>query len=74
MLKQTVTDGPWLETRSEICSAGRYVNLSLGELLINLLELRVKLVMVCIRYIEALDRGLVPTLRVRTSSLLTQRE
>ena len=50
------------ETRSEICSEGRHVNLWLDELLVNLLELRAKLMLVCIRYTDALARGLAPTL------------
>lgn len=45
-----------------ICPARRQVYLSLGELLVNLLELRVKSILFCIRYIGVLDRGLAPTL------------
>ena len=30
-----VTNDPWFETRSEICSTGRQVNLHLEELIIN---------------------------------------
>ena len=47
-----------------MCSGGRQVNLRFNQLLINLLELRAKWMLVCIRYIEVLDRGLVPTLVV----------
>jgi len=34
----TVTGDPWFETRSAICSAGRWVNLHLDELRIRLQE------------------------------------
>ena len=37
-----VTDDPFFETRSEICSARRQDNLRLGGLLRSILELRVK--------------------------------
>jgi hypothetical protein len=44
--------------------AGRQVNLGLNEVLMNLLELRMKRMLVCVKYIGALDRDLVPTLVV----------
>jgi len=47
--------------------AGRQVNLRLDEVLINLLEIRMKRMLVCIKYTDAMDGGLVPTLGVDTS-------
>jgi len=43
----------------------------LDELFINLLELRAKGMLVCIKYIGAMDRGLVPTLGFLTSRVFT---
>jgi hypothetical protein len=51
--------------------AGRQVNLGLDEVIMNLLELRTKRMLVCIKHIGALDRGLVPTLRFLTLRVLT---
>ena len=51
--------------------AGIQVNLGLDEVLVNLLELRTKRMLVCIKYIGALDRGLVPTLGFLTLKVLT---
>jgi hypothetical protein len=48
--KRGVTDDPWLETRSEICSPSRQINLHLDELLTNLLENRKKRMLICVRY------------------------
>jgi hypothetical protein len=53
---------------------GRQVNLGLDEVLINLLELRMKRMLICIKYIDALDRGLVPMLGVDTSFVSIGRE
>lgn len=58
-----VTGDLWLETRSEIRSSYGKVNLCLDILLINLLKLRAKQMLLCLRYIGALDRSLVLTLR-----------
>ena len=62
-LEETVTCDSWLETRSQLFSAGRQANVLSDELLINLLELRAKWTLASIIYISTLDRGFVPTLR-----------
>jgi hypothetical protein len=51
----TVTDHPWFETRSGICAAGKYENLHLKELIINV-GLQAKIIPVFIQNIETLGR------------------
>ena len=58
----SISDDLWYKTRSEICSTGWKVNLYLDKLLVSLLELQPKWLMASIRYIDAMDWGLVPTL------------
>jgi hypothetical protein len=62
-LEEIVTSDSWFETRSQIYSTGRQVNVRSDKLLINLLELRAKRTLVSITYIGTLDRGFVSMLR-----------
>jgi hypothetical protein len=66
-LEEIVTGDSWFETRSQICSTGRQVNVCSDELVINLLELRAKRTLASITYIGA-------HCGMRTSRLLTHRE
>jgi hypothetical protein len=62
-MEKTVTGDPWFDTRSQICSVGREVNVRSEELLINLLEIRTKRTLASITYIGTLNRAFVLTLR-----------